>query len=287
MKWFRKNFFKIFAAVVFLTGISVLLYPTASDYLNRHRQGRLIDSYSYAVDQIDTEKYREVWEQAEEYNRALLEKSDRWHLTDEEEIEYMNCLDVNGDGIMGYIRIPCINVSLPIYHWTDEEILQTAIGHMEGSSLPVGGENTHCVVSGHRGLPSAKLFTNLDDLGVGDTFQLHVLNEMLTYEVDQILVVEPDETSSLEIKEGQDLCTLVTCTPYGVNTHRLLVRGHRIENPKEDQSGQEERNEMNPWRSDVLRILPLTVIPMLLLLLILVVFCKKKSKGKGKGKKGK
>lgn len=166
---------------------------------------------------------------AQEYNAALLEKGNRWQFSEEEQSLYQEILNASEDGMLGYISIPKIEVSIPIYHGTEEEVLQKGAGHLKGSSLPVGGENTHCVVAAHRGLPSSKLFTDLDQLEVGDIFVLHVLNEVLVYEVDQITVVKPDEMQGLTIAEGKDFCTLLTCTPYGVNTHRLMVRGSRVE----------------------------------------------------------
>jgi len=178
---------------------------------------------------MDAEEYERMWNDAVEYNTNLLSKSNRYNMTDEQRAEYESILDVTGTGIMGYIEIPSIDVSLPIYHGTNESVLQIAIGHIESSSLPVGGIGTHCVISGHRGLPSAKLFSDIDQLKEGDVFMIQVLDDTLTYEVDQIRTVLPTEMKDLRIEEGKDYCTLVTCTPYGVNTHRLLVRGHRVE----------------------------------------------------------
>ena len=226
----KKHLPTIVLVLVFLTGLSLLLYPTVSDYWNSFHQTRAIASY------MDDDRYEKMLEEARAYNAKLAEKSNRFILSEEEQEEYNRLLDVTGSGIMGYVEIPSIDCSLPIYHGTDEGVLQIAIGHIAGSSLPVGGKGTHCVTSGHRGLPSAKLFTNLDELKEGDTFMLHVLDETLTYEVDRILIVEPDDVSNLEIDPDQDYCTLVTCTPYGINTHRLLVRGHRIANMEDDAS---------------------------------------------------
>ncbi|MCD7714870.1 MAG: class C sortase [Lachnospiraceae bacterium] len=226
----RKHFTTILLLLILLAGVSLLLYPTVSDYWNSFHQSRAIATYVDAVAELDEDDYEEMWEAAVAYNEALLENPDRWNMSEEEEEDYNSILDVTGTGIMGYIEIPKINVYLPIYHGTDEGVLEVAIGHFAGSSFPTGGEGTHCVVSGHRGLPSAKLFTDLDQLVEGDIFVMYVLDQTLTYEVDQILIVEPDDLTSLEIEEGEDLCTLVTCTPYGVNSHRMLVRGHRVEN---------------------------------------------------------
>ena len=236
MKWLKRNFTTIILLLILLAGLSLLLYPTVSDYWNSFHQSRAIATYAEAVAELDNGQYEDMWQEAVEYNEKLKEKENRWFLTEEEQEEYEGILDISGTGIMGYIEIPEIKVSLPIYHGVDEGILQVAIGHIPGTSLPTGGEGTHCVVSGHRGLPSAKLFTDLDKLVKGDIFLMRVLDETMTYEVDQILIVEPEDTSALEMEAGKDLCTLVTCTPYGVNSHRLLVRGHRIENLEEASS---------------------------------------------------
>ena len=182
---------------------------------------------------MDTSDYERMWAEADAYNEKLYESGHGLGLKKKEKKEYNKLLNVSGTGIMSYIEIPKIKCSLPIYHGTDEGVLQIAIGHIEGSSLPVGGVNTHCVLSGHRGLPSAKLFSNLDKLEEGDIFMIRTLDQTLTYEVDQIRIVLPDEVDDLKIEEGKDLCTLVTCTPYGINTHRLLVRGHRVANREE------------------------------------------------------
>mgnify|MGYP002585885471 FL=1 len=220
----------ILLIVVLLAGLSLLLYPFVSDYWNSLHQSRAIATYMEAVTELDEAAYEEWWDGAKAYNASLPGTQNRFLPDKEEQRNYEKLLDISGTGILGYVEIPNIDVLLPIYHGTDEEVLQVAIGHIEGSSLPVGGESTHCVISGHRGLPSSRLFTDLDQLTEGDIFILRVLDETLTYEVDQIHIVEPDDTSLLGIEEGQDLCTLITCTPYGVNSHRLLVRGHRVEN---------------------------------------------------------
>lgn len=224
----------IIFGLLFLVGLGILLYPTVSDKWNAYRQSQLISSYEEAVAELDPETYDEIWAAAYKYNEALWTKGDRYTFSDEDEAEYEALLNVAGNGIMGSIEIPSINCSLPVYHGTEEDVLQIAIGHLEGTSLPVGGESTHCVLSGHRGLPSAKLFTNLDQVKEGDIFLLKILGETLTYEIDQILTVLPEEMEALNLARGEDYCTLVTCTPYGVNTHRLLVRGKRIENLPEE-----------------------------------------------------
>ena len=197
MKWLKKNFTTIILLLILLVGLSLLLYPTVSDYWNSFHQSRAIATYAEAVAELDNSQYEEMWQEAVEYNEKLKEKENRWFLTEEEQEEYEGILDISGTGIMGYIEIPEIKVSLPIYHGVDEGILQVAIGHIPGTSLPTGGEGTHCVVSGHRGLPSAKLFTDLDKLVEGDIFIMRVLDETMTYEVDQILIVEPEDTSAL------------------------------------------------------------------------------------------
>lgn len=223
----------ILLVAVLLAGLSLLLYPLVSNYWNSIHQSQAIAAYMDDVSELDDSAYVALWEEAQGYNASLLENENRFFPDEEEQQQYEQLLRISDDGIngiIGYIEIPNIDVTLPIYHGTSEEILQVAIGHIEGSSLPVGGLSTHCVISGHRGLPSSRLFTDIDRLSEGDIFTLLVLDEALTYEVDQIRIVEPDDISLLEIKEGEDLCTLVTCTPYGVNSHRLLVRGHRVEN---------------------------------------------------------
>lgn len=227
----RKKLTTVLLLLVMFTGLSLLLYPTVSDYWNSYHQSRAIAAYTEGVSQMDAAEYGGMMEDAEAYNSRLLEKKEnRYRLTEAEEEEYNSLLDVTGTGIMGYVEIPKLKMSLPIYHGTEDTVLQIAVGHLEGSSLPVGGSGTHCVLTGHRGLPSAKLFSNLDEMEEGDTFSIHVLDRTLTYQVDQIRIVEPREVEDLEIEEGKDYCTLLTCTPYGINSHRLLVRGYRIAN---------------------------------------------------------
>lgn len=264
----RKHLSTIILILIFLVGLSLLLYPTVSDYWNSLHQSRAIAQYSEEVANLDNEQYDKLWAQAEAYNEMLIGKAQRFVLSEEEKAKYEQLLDLSGTGIMGYIEIPEIKCSLPIYHGTDEAVLQIAIGHIEGSSLPVGGPGTHAVLSGHRGLPSAKLFTDLDKLDTGDTFILRVLDETLTYEVDQILIVEPHELAALEIEPGKDYCTLVTCTPYGINTQRLLVRGHRVENQEQAQA---VRVTADAMQIDPLIVAPLVAVPLLLLLLVLLL----------------
>ena len=219
---------KILIIVCFI-GLSLLLYPTVSNYLNEKNSTRAISTYVEELDSFDEEQFKEVWNNAIIYNSDLAKQENVFLLSEEMISRYKKNLNITGTGIMGYIEIPKLDVSLPIYHGTSDSVLQRAIGHLDWTSLPVGGESTHCVVSGHRGLPSAKLFTDLDKLREGDTYKLMILDTTLTYEVDQIRTVLPDEVDELQIVYGKDYCTLVTCTPYGINTHRLLVRGHRIE----------------------------------------------------------
>lgn len=270
----KKHLSTILLVLVFLIGLSLLLYPTFSDWWNSFHQSRAIAAYSEQVADIDDNQYDEIWAAAEVYNKSLLETPASFVLTKEEQAAYEQQLDV-GNGVMGYIRIPAIDVTLPIYHGTDEAVLQVAVGHLEWSSLPVGGESSHCVISGHRGLPSAKLFTDLDKLYEGDTFSLYILDEVLTYEVDQIRIVEPQELEELTIEAGQDLCTLVTCTPYGVNSHRLLVRGHRIETPEEEAA---VRVTADAMQVESLLVAPFVAAPILLLLLVLVLLPRKSKK---------
>lgn len=258
----------ILLLVVFLTGLSLLLYPTISDYWNSLHQSRAIATYAEQVAELDDKSYQQMWEDAKAYNAALTEKETRFVPTEEDTAYYESLLDITGNGIMGYIEIPTIGVSLPIYHGVEDTVLQIAIGHIEGTSLPVGGKGTHCVISGHRGLPSAKLFTDLDKLEEGDIFLLRVLDEVLTYEVDQIHIVEPQEVDLLDISENEDLCTLVTCTPYGVNSHRLLVRGHRVENQKNASS---IRVTADAMQIEPVLVAPLVAAPMLLVMLIVLL----------------
>ena len=224
---------------------------------------------------LTDDAYDAMLQASRDYNQSLAARETSYFLSERQQAEYDSLLDVGGTGIMGYIEIPEIDVSLPIYHGTEDTVLQAAVGHLEWTSLPVGGESTHCVLSGHRGLPSAKLFTNLDKLREGDTFLLRVLDEILTYEVDQILIVEPQDTAALEIVEGQDYCTLVTCTPYGINTHRLLVRGHRIDNIEEVKT---VRVTADAVQLEPMLVAPVVAIPMLLILLILLMLPRRRKK---------
>ncbi len=220
----------IILTVIFLVGLGVMLYPTVSDYWNSFHQTRAIANYDAVVAELDETDYEALFQAAEEYNEKLRGLGAPFSEHEQLSELYYSVLDVAGNGIVGYINIPKINVNLPIYHGTSDSVLNVAAGHLEGSSLPIGGEARHSVLSAHRGLPSAKLFTDLDELEVADIFTITVLNQVLTYEVDQILIVEPTQMEALNVTAGQDYCTLLTCTPYGINSHRMLVRGHRVEN---------------------------------------------------------
>ena len=232
----KKNILKIGICVMFLAGLSLLLYPLVSNEWNTYRQEQLISGYDSQVAEKEAAgeiDYAAQWKKANDYNESLLPSilPDSFAIAaaaDQPDPEYMASLNLNGDRMMGYVEIPKINIKLPVYHTTDENVLEQAAGHLEGSSLPAGGESTHAVISAHRGLPSAALFTDLDKLTEGDHFLLYILDDILCYEVDKISVVEPEETQDLKVEEGQDLVTLLTCTPYGVNSQRLLVRGHRV-----------------------------------------------------------
>lgn len=221
----------IVMSIILVVGLAVMAYPSFSDWWNSFHQSQAIASYSEAVEKTDPKQIEAMLQAAHEYNDRLAANPGRFSaMSPEERAEYESLLNLEGNGIIGVINIPIIGVNLPVYHGVEESVLQVAIGHIEASSLPVGGPSTHTVVSGHRGLPSAKLFTDLDKLKEGDVFTFTVLNQKITYEIDQIHIVEPTDMSDLEIVEGEDLATLITCTPYGINTHRMLVRGHRVEN---------------------------------------------------------
>lgn len=276
----KKHLSTIILIFVFLIGLSLLLYPSLSNYWNSFHASRAIATYAEQTANLEEDTCSELLAAAESYNNTLPSRGNTFSLSDAENETYQSLLNIGGTGIMGYIEIDSLDVSLPIYHGTDEAVLQIAVGHLDWSSLPVGGESTHCVLSGHRGLPSAKLFTNLDKLTEGDTFVLRVLDEVLTYEVDQILIVEPHETDALRIVPGEDLCTLVTCTPYGVNTHRLLVRGHRVENSPEALTVH--------VAADALQIEPIIVAPLIaapiLLVLLIALLLPRRGKNRRKDK---
>ena len=264
----KKHLSTIALILVLLAGVSLLLYPTVSDYWNARHASKAVADYTQNVQALDQDAYDELLAAAEDYNRSLLTRENGFFLTEEQQAQYESLLDISGTGIMGYIEIPSINVSLPIYHGTSDSVLQIAVGHLDWTSLPVGGESTHCVLSGHRGLPSAKLFTNLDQIVEGDTFIIRVLDEVLTYEVDRILIVEPEDVTALQIEAGKDLCTLVTCTPYGINSHRLLVRGHRVETEQEEAA---VRLVSDGIQIEPLLVAPVVALPMLLALLLVLL----------------
>ena len=260
----KKHKTVIFLTLGFLVGICILLYPSFSDFWNSKTQSRAITNYESVLENLKPEDYTAIFEHAHAYNKALYETD--FPLTDYPEVPgYYDTLRVTDNDMIGYLKIDRIGVELPIYHGTSDKVLSKGVGHLEGSSLPVGGENTHCVMSAHRGLPSSKLFTDLDRLEKGDTFQIVVLNQVLTYQVDQIKVVTPTEIEDLQIIEGGDYCTLFTCTPYGINTHRLLVRGIRIETIKE-KPVLYVSNEA--FRIEPLLVTPAVAAPMLFVLLI-------------------
>lgn len=268
--------------LVFIAGLSLLLYPTVSDLWNSHHQTQAIAAYTEEVSEMDDESYQEVLAEAHAYNERLFAKENRFQMSDEEKVEYESVLNVSGTGVMGSIEIPSIDVNLPIYHGTDAAVLQVAVGHIEGTSLPVGGSSTHCVISAHRGLPSAKLFTNLDQVKEGDVFYLKVLDEVLTYEVDQIRIVLPEEVDDIDIIEGEDLCTLVTCTPYGINTHRLLVRGHRIDTVYDDGI----RVSSEATKIDTLTVSLAIGVPVICIWVVIMLVLTGKRGDKNESKKG-
>lgn len=262
----KNKLFYIVLVVVFAAGLSLLLYPTISNAYNSWLQSRAIVEYSQQVDQLAQETYEQEWEKARTYNQALLERTNPFALTEELEQRYWQTLDLTGQGIMAYVQIPSIDVSLPIAHGTAENTLQDKIGHIEWSALPVGGESTHCVISGHRGLPSSELFTNIDHLELGDKFYIHVLGQVLEYQVCHIAVVEPEDQSLLRVEEGQDLVTLVTCTPYGINSHRLLVRGIRT-----DTKGETVTEDLYV-KNEVTGIDTLVLVSVILVAVAIIVF---------------
>ncbi len=269
----------VLMVLILLAGIGLIAYPSFSDWWNSMHQSQAIASYVDEVSRQDAERIEQMWEEARAYNQDLADVGNHFKVTDEEMERYNQVLDITGTGIMGYIDIPKIDVSLPIYHSTNEEVLQIAIGHLEGSSLPIGGPDTHALLSGHTGLPSAKLFTNIDRLVEGDRFMINVLGQMLTYEVDQIDVVLPTGVDELDIVPGEDLVTLITCTPYAVNTHRLLVRGHRVENEKAQVTVPQDAVILDKIVVGVLVGVPI----LLFILVITLIFTRKKKKPLRKG----
>ena len=278
----RKHKTVIFLTLGFLVGICILLYPAFSDYWNSKTQSRAITNYESVLENLDAEAYAAIFDTAHAYNQALYET--KYPLTDYPSVPgYFDTLAVTDNSMIGYLKIDRISLELPIYHGTSDDVLNKGVGHLQGSSLPVGGENTHCVLSAHRGLPSSKLFTDLDRMEIGDTFQIVVLDQVLTYQVDFIRIIEPTDVTDLQIIEGGDYCTLFTCTPYGINTHRLLVRGVRIETIK----GKPIIYVSNEaFRIEPLLVTPAVAAPMLLALLIhLLVKYREPPKNKQQTKK--
>ena len=274
----KKHLSTILLVLVFLVGLGVMLYPTVSGAVNRAHQTRAVVDYQSSVEKMSQQDFTEWFDKAESYNEALAWEPEKLYRP-EELPDYLGTLDVTGTGIMGYLSIPKINVSLPIYHGTDEAVLQVGVGHLEGSSFPIGGESTHAVLSAHRGLPSSRLFTDLDQLEEGDTFEVTVLDRVLTYEIDNISIVLPQEAEGLLVKEGEDLVTLMTCTPYGINSHRLLVRGRRIEGSQRIHAVTVTSEAV---KLDPMVIAPILAAPLLLALLVWLLL----TPGKSKKKKG-
>ena len=270
----KKNKSTIILILVFFVGLSVMLYPTISDYVNQRNQSRAVASYAQDVDKMTDADYSAYFDAADAFNAQVAANENALYRPDQL-TGYNETLDITGTGIMGYITISKIGVELPIYHGTSDGVLQIAAGHLEGTSLPVGGASTHAVISAHRGLPSAKLFTNLDQLEVGDPFTITVLDRVLTYEVDKISIVLPTETDELKIAEGKDYVTLMTCTPYGINTHRLLVRGRRVETPDQYKHLRVTAEEL---KIEPIIVAPIMALPMLLILLIGMLISTRKPK---------
>ena len=269
----KKHLSTIVLFLVFFIGLCLLLYPTVADWWNSFHQSRAVQSYVEEVASMSEDQYQELWNEAWEYNRSLVDRPNDYIISDEQKEKYEHILNVTGNGIMGYVEVPSVDVTLPVYHGTSEGVLQIALGHLEWSSLPVGGEGSHSVISGHRGLPRAKLFTDLDQLKEGDIFWIRILDEVLTYEVDQIRIVEPSEAEDLLPVDGQDYCSLVTCTPYGINSHRLLVRGHRIETTEEILM---QIVTADAIQIDPVVVAPFVAMPMLFVLLVAVLKPKKR-----------
>jgi len=269
----KKHLTGIIMILGVLVTLSVLLYPTVSNYVNAHNQSRVVARYIDDIESIDEGNAQELLEAAHEYNKKLLSKSNRFSFLEDEMAEYKTMLNT-GRGVIGILTVDKIGVRLPIYHGTDEAVLQVGLGHLPGTSLPVGGLGTHSFITGHRGLPSSKLLTDLDKMEEGDIFLLYVLGETLTYKVDNIQTVEPDRISSLDISPGKDYCTLVTCTPYGINTHRLLVRGYRVENARDEQLYADAKS------IDKLLTILIFMVPVLPALIIFaIIYCRKIQRG--------
>ena len=266
INWLKKHLLTVILVAGLAAGAGLLLYPSVANYWNSFHQTRAIMAYSDAVSEMSQEDYTAILDEAKAYNKRLGKSGIQWNMTDEQKKEYNRMLRIDGTEVMGYISIPKIHVKLPMYHGTDEAILQTSIGHLEQTSLPVGGKSSHCSVSGHRGLPSARLFTDLDRLKEGDTWTMTILNETVTYQADQIRIVEPEDLSNLGIEKKKDFCTLITCTPYGINTHRLLIRGHRIPNVDGDANLTADAIQIEPKY-----IAPFLAMPILIALLLIMI----------------
>ena len=274
----KNKLFYIILVVVFVAGLSLLLYPTISNTYNAWLQSKAIVEYAQQVDGLAQEANEQEWEKAQAYNQALSQRVDPFSLTEEQQTQYPQLLNMTDQGIMAYIEIPAIDVTLPIAHGTSEETLKDKIGHIEWSALPVGGENTHCVISGHRGLPSSELFTNIDHLELGDKFYIHTLGQTLEYQVCNIAVVEPEDQNLLRVEQGQDLVTLVTCTPYGINSHRLLVRGIRTDNRSGAPSGDiYVKNEVTGV--DLLVLVSVLLVAVAIVAFMILLLSNKKKKG--------
>ena len=279
----KKHLSTIILVLILVIGLSLLLYPTVADWWNSFHASRAIASYDSIVANLSDEDYTSLFEDAQAYNRKLAQL--KYPIMYYDQIEgYNDLLNITGNGVMGYVEIPRIDVRLPIYHGTSEGVLQIAAGHMEGTSLPTGGESTHCALSAHRGLPSARLFTDLDKLEVGDTFVLNVIDRVLTYEIDQILIVEPTNVEPLYVTEGEDYCTLVTCTPYGINSHRMLVRGSRTDNAVQDKA---IRVTADAMQIEPVLVAPFVAAPILLLMLLMLLIPNPKKRKNRKKKRRK
>ena len=271
--WLKKHLLTVIMLCGLAAGAGLLLYPSVANYWNSFHQTQAIMAYSDEIAQMDAEDYETILNNAKEYNRKLGETGIQWNMSEAQKADYERQLVVGTTGIMGYISIPKIHVKLPIYHGTEESVLQTSIGHLEQTSLPVGGKYSHCCLSGHRGLPSARLFTDLDKLREGDTWTVTVLNETLTYQIDQIRIVEPADLTNLTIEGKKDLATLITCTPYGINTHRMLVRGHRVPNANGDANLTADAIQIEP-----MYIAPFLAAPILLALLAMVLITTRRAR---------
>ena len=280
----KKKAGNLVIGIIFLAGLSLLLYPFVANQWNNYRQKQLISGYEQVVSDKEAAEgidYDAERKKAEDYNEALLPcvLPDSFALAESSGVDpvYMNTLNIAGDEMMGSVEIPKINIKIPIYHTTEEDVLNKGAGHMEGSSLPVGGANTHAVISAHRGLPSASLFTDLDQMKVGDHFLIHVLDETLCYEVDKISVVKPEDTSALAVEDGQDLVTLLTCTPYGVNTHRLLIRGIRTEYVEPEEKA-EETPIQQIAKVDPVKIMIIGLVAMVIMIIIVYIVIRRKNR---------